>query len=257
MSNQPLISDEDLHAYIDGALAQDRALLVRQALATDAALAKRAALFEADKAMFKAVYAPLAERPLPAEWIARAQRRAQPQIQPQAQLPPRPQARWRQAYAIAAVLLVVAMGPLAWRYHQPGTGADVVQVALDAREGMPAGVLHIATNDDLKTERFSAALRQVTASDVHVPDLNRMGYRLEGLHLYDKAVEILYRGPQNQLFTLYVRRSDGSVRFDQFERRGLRVCIWQDDQISTVMAGNISAAVMQRLATLSYTGLTS
>jgi hypothetical protein len=54
-----------------------------------------------------------------------------------------------------------------------------------------------------------------------------------------------------------VRRSDSAARFDQIDRRGLRVCIWQDDQISTVMAGNISAAVMQRLATLSYTGLTS
>jgi anti-sigma factor RsiW len=84
-----------------------------------------------------------------------------------------------------------------------------------------------------------------------------MGYQLSGLHLYGKAAEIVYRGPQDQLFTLYVRRSDGAARFDQFERRGLRVCIWQDDQISTVMAGNISAAVMQRLATLSYTGLTS
>jgi len=245
VSNQNHISDEDLHAYIDGALTEERALLVRKALAADPALAERAALFQADKAMFKAVYAPLAERPLPAEWIARAQRRAQPQ------------AHWRQASAIAAVLLVVALGPLAWRYYAPAPAGDVVQIALDAREGAPAGIRHSVTNNDLKTDRYSAAIRQAVASNVHIPDLSRMGYRLQGLHLYDRAAEILYRGPQNQLFTLYVGRSDGSARFDQFERRGLRVCIWQDDQISTVMAGNISAAVMQRLATLSYTGLTS
>jgi anti-sigma factor RsiW len=246
VSNQTSISDEDLHAYIDGALAEERAQLVRNALAVDPALAERVARFEADKAMFKAVYAPLAERPLPAEWIARAQRRR-----------PQPPTYWRQASAIAAVLLVVAMGPLAWRYYQPATGTDVVQVALDAREGMPAGVRHAATNEDLKADRYNVALRQAVASNVRIPDLTRMGYRLQGLHLYDKAAEILYRGPQDQLFTLYVRRSDGSVRFDQFERRGLRVCIWQDDQISTVMAGDVSAAAMQRLATLSYTGLTS
>jgi anti-sigma factor RsiW len=249
VSNQPFISDEDLHAFIDGALAEDRALVVRKALAADPALAERAALFQADKAMFKAIYAPLAERPLPAEWIARTRR----QVQPQTGL----QARWRQAGAIAAVLLVMVIGPLAWRYYQPATGSDVVQVALDAREGTPAGVRHAVTNGDLKTDRYSAALRQAVASNVHIPDLSRMGYRLQGLHLYERAAEILYRGPQNQLFTLYVARSDGSARFDQFERRGLRVCIWQDDQISTVMAGDVSAAAMQRLATLSYTGLTS
>jgi anti-sigma factor RsiW len=249
VSDQPIISDEDLHAYIDGALAEERALLVRQALASDPALAERVAAFQADKAMLKAAYAPLADRPLPAEWIARIQRQAWPQAQPQTY--------WRQAAAIAAVLLVVVIGPLAWRYQAPQTGADIVQIALDAREGTPAGIRHSATNDDLKTERYSAVLRQAVASNVRIPDLSRMGYRLQGLHLYDRAAEILYRGPQNQLFTLYVGRSDGSARFDQFERRGLRVCIWQDDQISTVMAGDVSAAAMQRLATLSYTGLTS
>ena len=245
MSKQYDISDEDLHAFIDGALGAERALLVRDAIASDSALAERVALFEADKAMFKSVYGPLVERPLPAEWIALAQEKAQPRTQ------------WRQASAIAAVLLMVAIGPLAWRYYQPPASTDVVQVALDAREGMPAGIRHTVTNDDLKTDRYSTALRQAVASNVRIPDLSRMGYRLQGLHLYDKAAEILYRGPQNQLFTLYVGRSDGSARFDQFERRGLRICIWQDDQISTVMAGDISAAVMQRLATLSYTGLTS
>jgi len=132
-----------------------------------------------------------------------------------------------------------------------------VEAALDARAGSTAGEPPAAMGDSTAARRYDAALRQTLASNVRVPDLRAMGYRLSGLRLYDKAAEILYRGPQDRLFTLYVRRSDGSARFDQFERRGLRVCIWQDDQISTVMAGDVSAAVMQRLAPLSYTGLTS
>ena len=51
------------------------------------------------------------------------------------------------------------------------------------------------------------------------------------------------------------RHSDGTARFDQFERAGLRVCIWQDDQLGMVVAGNVSTAAMQRLANLAYTGL--
>ena len=243
MNNPHFISDEDLHAYVDGALAEERAILVRNALAANAALAERAALFAADKAMFKSVYAPLADRPLPAGWIARVQRKARPRLD------------WRKAGAIAAAFLILAVTPLAWRYYAPIRSGDVVEVALDARAGSPTGEQPAATGDNAR--RYDAALRQTVASNVHIPDLSRLGYRLSGLRLYDKAAEILYRGPQDRLFTLYVRRSDGSARFDQFERRGLRVCIWQDDQISTVMAGDISAAVMQRLATLSYTGLTS
>lgn len=245
MSNSHFLSDEMLHAYIDGALDEERALSVRDALAKDTALAQRAALFQADKAMMKAVFAPLADRPLPPDWILRVRRETRPRTQ------------WRLARAIAAAILVVLSGLLAWQYYVPAGSGDVVEAALNAREGSPVGERHIVTNDGLHAHRYDAALRQAVASNVHVPDLSRMGYRLKALHLYDKSAELIYHGPQNRLFTLYLRRSDGSARFDQFERRGLRVCIWQDDQISTVMAGDVSPAAMQRLATLSYTGLTS
>jgi anti-sigma factor RsiW len=84
-----------------------------------------------------------------------------------------------------------------------------------------------------------------------------MGYRLTALHLYaGAAAELVYRDGAGRLFTLYVRHSDGAARFDQFERSGLRVCVWQDDQLGMVMAGNVSTASMQRLASLAYTGLT-
>ena len=245
MNNPYPISDEDLHAYVDGALGEGRALLVRNALAENPELAERVALFQADKAMFKTVYGPVAERPLPAAWIARIRRQEKPRW------------NWRLAGAIAATLLVVAASPLVWRYHAIPADGDVVDVALDAREGIPTGKHHILADGSPEAERYGTTLGQILGSNVHIPDLSRMGYRLHGLNLYRQAAEILYQGPQGQLFTLYVRRSDGSARFDQFGRRGLRVCIWQDDQITTVMSGNVSAAAMQRLATLSYTGLTS
>jgi anti-sigma factor RsiW len=243
VNNPDLISDDDLHAYIDGVLEEERARKVRDALSANAALAERVALFQADKAMLKAIYAPLVDLPLPSQWIARARQKRR--------------TRWRLAYAAAAaVLLIVAAGSLAWRFHPPGAGIDVVETALDARQNSSAGE-HLTVSDGQRTAQYDAALRQVISSDLHVPNLSRMGYTFSGLHLYDKAAEILYRGPGDQLFTVYVRRSDGSTRFDQFKRGGLRVCIWQDDQISIVMAGDISAAAMQRLATLSYAGLMS
>ena len=239
MSN--FISDEDLNAYIDGALGEERATLVRNALAANSALAERVARFQADKEMFKTMYAPLAEQPVPSQWIARARRR--------------PDRIWRQAGAIAAAVLVMMGGVLAWRQFAPAPQPDVVETALNARQDNPVEIRGGANG--ATADRYNAALRRAVAANVRIPDLSRMGYALSGLNLYDKAAEILYQGPQGQLFTLYVRRSDGHARFDQFERRGLRVCIWQDDQISTVMAGNVSAAAMQRLATLSYTGLAS
>jgi anti-sigma factor RsiW len=244
VSNHPLISDEDLHAYVDGALEESRALAVRDVLARNTDLAERAALFQADKAMLKAVYGPLAERPLPQEWTLLARRRSRPKM------------LWRLAGAIAAVLLIVAGASLAWRHYASGNG-DVVAAALDARDGTLTPRRYIVLNDIAQAHRYDATLRQATASNVHIPDLSRMGYRPSGLRLYGTAAELLYQGPQGRLFTLYIRRSDGAARFDQFAHGGLRVCIWQDDQISTVMVGDVSVAAMQRLAILTYTGLSS
>jgi anti-sigma factor RsiW len=245
VSNPLLISDDDLHAYVDGALEEGRALAVREALARNTALAERAALYRADKAMLKTVYAPLADRPLPPEWIALAHRKARPRM------------FWRLAGAIAAAVLIVAGGSLAWRHYASVRNSDVVEAALDARDGAQAPERRIALGDIVQAHRYDATLRQTIASNVHIPDLSRMGYRLSGLRLYGTAAELLYQGPQGRLFTLYMRRSDGSARFDQFGHGGLRVCVWQDDQISTVMVGDVSVAAMQRLAILTYTGLTS
>jgi anti-sigma factor RsiW len=243
VSNHPLISDEELHAYIDGALGGDRALAVRNALASDAALAERAALFQADKAMLKAVYAPLTQRPLPREWVALVRRR--------------PGRRWRLAGAIAAAVLILAGVSLTWWHFASPWNGDVVEAALDARDGTLAPTQYIVLNDIAQAHRYDATLRQATASNVHIPDLSRMGYRPSGLRLYGTAAELVYQGPQGRLFTLYLKRSDGSARFDQFAHGGLRVCVWQDDQISTVMVGDVSVAAMQRLAILTYTGLSS
>ena len=60
-----------------------------------------------------------------------------------------------------------------------------------------------------------------------------------------------------QIFTLYLRHSSGQPRFDQFKQDGLRVWIWQDDVVGMVMAGKMSVAEMQRLASLAYVGLTT
>jgi len=245
VSNQPLVSDEDLHAYVDGALDEDRAYAVRNALAGNAALAERVALFQADKAMLKAVYAPLAERPLPLEWIALMSQRSRFRMS------------WRLAAAMAAIVLMVAGISLAWWHYAAAGNGDVVVEALDARDGTLAPQRYIVLSDIVQAHRYDATLRQTIAANVRIPDLSRMGYKPSSLRLYDTSAELVYQGAQGRLFTLYMKRSDGAARFDQFAHGGLRICIWQDDQVSTVMVGDISVAAMQRLAILTYTGLTS
>ncbi|TWB15493.1 anti-sigma factor RsiW [Nitrospirillum amazonense] len=241
--NHPSIAEVDLHAFLDGELPEDRARVVEAALLADPALAERLAGYEADKAMMKRLYSPLIDRPVPQHLIDLAQSTANG---PAA----RPWADWRRLGAVAAVLLLLVGGG-AYLVNDPAgsPAGDVVQMALAARD-VPAAV-----PSDLAP--YNAALSRVVALNIKVPDLTRAGYRLAGVKVEGQAATVAYRDADDRLFTIYLRHSDGTVRFDQFKRDKLRVCIWQDDQLSMVMAGEMSAAVMQKLASMAYVGLTA
>jgi anti-sigma factor RsiW len=242
------ISESELHAYVDGALEANRANAVAARLAADPALAHRVAGFKADMAMLKKVYGPLGDAPVPREWLALAGNSR----------PAAPAYSWRLVSAIAAVLLVaVVLAPFAYRQLASGRSGEIVTAALSAREASAEKTINVAGD----AGQYDAAISSAITEKVKVPDLGKMGYQLSTIRFYPdapggRAAELVYRSQDNRLFTLYLRRSDGTARFDQFERQGLRVCVWQDDQLGMVMAGNVSTAAMQRLASLAYTGLT-
>lgn len=245
-------SENELHAFIDGALDAGRFREIEAIIEADPALAERVAGYRSDKEMLKRVNAPLIDRPIPSEWLALAH---------SSRAPARPAISWRLVGSMAAAVVLAVMGAVGiWQLRQPNTG-EVVQAALDARGSVARAEKVIAIKDGANVGRYDTVLSAAVASNVKIPDLRRLGYELTGIRLYPGspgggAVELLYRGNNDRLFTLYVRRSNGTVRFDQFERNGLRVCVWQDEVLSTVMAGNVSTAAMQRLASLTYSGLT-
>ena len=253
MSGKAEISELELHAYLDGELGADRLHGVEAAIEADPSLADRAAEFRAGKLRIKQVYGPLADRRVPDEWMALVRGR-----------PTRPARHmsWRLAAPIAAVfLLVVALGTFSFLTNRGGPSGEIVQTALEARgaaTSVPVKVLGIPQGADL--HQYDGVLTATVGLDVKVPDMAALGYQLVQIRLYGAAAkgaaELSYRDRENRLFTLYLRHSDGTVRFDQFMRDNLRICVWQDEELGTVMAGNVSTAAMQRLASLAYTGLT-
>jgi anti-sigma factor RsiW len=250
---EPLrIPDEQLHALIDGELSVQECAELEAALAADPYLNQRAALFRADKSRLTQVYGPVANMPVPERWIRMIENE------------PRKQPRFFSIEAIAgiaAAFMLVIGGTLAYRQSLPHE-EPIVEEALAARdEALPAReVLAVKASGEHAdaTRTLSSAL----AMHVSAPDLKRMGYNLVGLRVYGstaraKGVELLYRHKDNRIFALYLRRPSGPPRFDQYKQGKLRVCIWQDDVLGAVMTGEMSAAEMQRLASLAYTGLES
>lgn len=249
MSGRTDISESELHAYIDGALDAERFRAVEKALADNPALAEQVAGYRADKQMLKHIYGPLVDRPVPQEWLALAQA---------SQKPERSRLSWRMVGSIAATFLILLSVASYWGLR-PAQSREIVQIAMEARQN----AFHAdRTITAAPNGRYDDELSKAVAANVRVPDLTRLGYRLTSIRVYTnapngRAAELAYRDGSNRLFTLYLSHSNGKERFDQFAQNGLRVCIWQDEVLSMVMAGDMSTAAMQRLASLTYNELTT
>ena len=89
-----------------------------------------------------------------------------------------------------------------------------------------------------------------------IPDLGRAGYSLTGIAVYPErgghALQVSYRDGRGRSFTLYMRRSIGPDRFDLEEKGATRICIWQNEDLSVVMLGDMPSKEMLKVATLTY-----
>jgi len=250
------ITEEDLLAFIDGELEPQRAAQVAAAAQSDSMLARRVAAFREDKLRLRQAYAPIAAAPLPENWLELIERHA-------AERP----ARWswqripqQVLAAAAAILLLLGSLGISREFLPLPNEEQIINEALAARDHAIQPQETLTAAQLARAGNGAALLSTALASNVKTPDLARMGYRLEGVRFYaglpaGKAVELDYRNARNVLFTLYLRRPSSPPRVDIVERGHLRICLWQDDELGAVMAGEMPAGEMARLASLAYSGL--
>lgn len=249
MSVPTEIRPEELHAYLDRELAEPRRAEIERLIERDPNMAEQLAAFRSDKGMITHVYGPLINRPLPRAWISQIERHG---------ARARPRLPVLTALAASFVLLVMGTAVL-----NPVSQYSVVADALSARDNSLRPIAVASWRSESGFGAASDIVAKTLKMKLRAPNLSEMGYSLTAIHLYPattngNAVELIYRGPKSQDFTLFIRRAmGGQPRFDVFERDGVRVCLWQDEDLATVMAGHMSAAEMQRLASLAYNGLSA
>jgi anti-sigma factor RsiW len=255
-TTHPGISEEELHAFIDCELDLGRAAEIERIAESDPLLERRIVAFRSDKQRLLEVYGPIAELPVPEHWLRMIESHAAPERRVAARrfMPPQLLA------AIAACLLLLAGWGLSSFYPHPSKEDAVISEALAARQNVLHPEQTFAAASLQQSNRRDLLLSNALAMRIKTPDLARMGYRLDSIRTFSgipggTAVELDYRNEQNTLFTLYLRRPTAPPRVDILERDGVRICIWQDDVVSAVMTGKMTAGEMARLASLTYSGL--
>jgi anti-sigma factor RsiW len=241
------ISELDLHAYIDGELPPDRMEEFEAAMASDPVLAARVNGFRADKQALIAAYRGLADAAVPAALLKAAWAGA-----------PQPRAAIRPRYiALAAMAALAACLALVMVPRTPRDTA--VEQAMAARDNArtPSRQLDGASQASLDTA--SQAMSGMLGNPVRVPDLTRAGFTLVAADLYGQprsdAVQLRYQDADRRLFTVYLRPSAGPDAFQVTARGPVRICVWQNADLTAVMTGAMPTPELFRLASMTYSSL--
>jgi anti-sigma factor RsiW len=245
------LTDQDLHAFIDGELDEARAIQIAAAIAGSPELCERVERFVADKDLIARVYGPLIDRPLPAA-LLRA-------VSAERQRPPaRSSMRFLPAAMALAAALVVAV--ISYPVISNLGGDPLVAEAISVRSGQVHADRQFA-GADLATAATRDHLVQAALSvPVKVPNLEKAGYVLTGITAYPdrgghQALQISYRDRNGGVFTIYMRQTSGGDRFELSRKKDMQVCVWQNDNLSVVMLGTMPAHQMLRVATATYADL--
>ena len=188
MTNRP-ITEDDLHAYVDGALEPEREAEVAAYLEAHPDVARRVSAFSDQRDLLRKALAPIADEPLP----------------PQLNLPGIIESRRRRRspvwWAVAAMLMLSIGGLGGWVMRgslqaSPGGLAALAQEAADS--------YHVYAPDRVRPVEMratdSAELVQWVSNrlkqQVKLPDLTGAGYRLMGGRLvatsYGPAAMFMY-----------------------------------------------------------------
>ena len=257
MNHESEISTEELHAFIDGELDAIRTAEIAKLVATNTDLAWRIQAFRSDKERLGQIYGRLEDLPLPPKLLRIAEgtiERQRPSILGM------PLTRRGIAAIAAAPLLTLGVFFAARRFALPDEDT-IIPEALAARQDTMQPEQVFAASTVSAPEGRNQILATALAMMVKAPDLMKLGYGLASIRVFagvpgGRSVELVYRNAQDRLFTLYIRHPSGPARVDLGQREGMRICIWQDDVLGTVMLGEMSAGEMARLASLAYSGLT-
>jgi anti-sigma factor RsiW len=241
------VNEMDVHAFIDGELPAQRAAAVEAAMARDPVLAARVRDFRADKLALIAAYGPLADAPVPAALQAAA--RAGPLRSVTK--------RCGRYVVVAGAAALAASLMLALMPRVPRDPA--IEQALAARDNARTPSRELDGRDPVSVATANQAMSAMLGNPVRVPDLGRAGFKLISAEIYGQtgpgAVQLRYEDGTRRLFTVFLRPPAGPDLFEVTQHGPVRICVWQNADVTAVMIGEMSMPELFRLASLAYSSL--
>ena len=243
------VTEDELHAYIDGELPEDRREAVSNWLATYPEAAEQIATWRAQSEAIQARFGAVALEPVPERLkIDNVLRRDR---------------SWGGMAAAAVVAAFLIGGGVGWFAHgasasTPAPFEHLASEALRAHKLYTLEVRHpVEVRGDEERPHMTNWLSRRVGYEQKIPDLQTMGLKLVGGRLLPgpegPAALYMYEGPSGERFTIYCSKTtapDTALRYRDSERAG--AFFWVDEKRGYVVSGPADRARMEKITQAIY-----
>src|SRR5262245_37585047 len=249
--NSPVTEDE-LHAYVDGELAADRMNAVAAWLAEHPEQAAMVAAWKSQAESIRAHFGAAVEEPIP-------QRLKLDQVLNLARANGRSWAAMAAAAAIAAFVVGVAAGWMARGASAAApAGTDIyASEALDAHKLYVVEVRHPVEVPGSERAHMTQWLSKRLGEDLRVPDLQAIGLKLVGGRLLPgptgAAAFYMYESASGERFTMYCAKADmpeTALRYTGGEQAA--AFYWVDNKVAYVVSGPADRERLEKVTKAAY-----
>ena len=263
--NSQLVTEAELHAYVDGKLPAARCAEVDAYLAQHPDEQQRLRSYSAQNMALRALFDPVLDETVPGRLNVPKNSRWQWQWQ------------WQWQRLVAGFAIALVSGSAGWLLHGPGDGA--LQFAqYDALRARPilyasglahqAAIAHVVYSPEVRRpveigadqeEQLVAWLSKRLGSTIRPPRLGKLGYELIGGRLLPGAqgavAQFMYHDASGQRLTLYVstdqsHNKDTGFRFAQ--EGPVNVFYWIDGKFGYALSAGITKGELARVASAVY-----
>ena len=245
------VTEDELHAYVDGELPADRRPTVEAWLAEHPDDMARVEAWRALAEAIRARYGAVATEPVPARLSLRQIERAG--------------RSWRGMAAAAAVAAFVIGGAAGWFAHgvatpAPNAAARSTAEAVDAYKLYVVEVRHPVEVPGNEEAHLTQWLPRRVGYPLRIPDLSPVGLKLVGGRLLPgprgAAAFFMYEGQSGERFTLYSTRAggpDSALRYNDDGKVG--ALYWADGDVAYVVNGEANRERLHKVAESVYAQL--
>ncbi|WP_428622353.1 anti-sigma factor family protein [Sedimenticola sp.] len=242
----PQITEQEIHAYVDGRLDPTRLSTVEAHLSRSATAREQADSYLQLNRALHSLYDPVLDEPIPPHLdnTARAGRPI-----------------WRHTLRVAAMLATLAVGAVGGWFGRGGFDdqqrnlTSLFSNAYTAHVVYAPEVRHPVEVDAEQEQHLVGWLSKRLQAPIRAPVLSDLGYQLLGGRLLpgeeSPAAQFMYENPQGDRLTLFIRHNreaghDTAFRFAR--QNGIQGFYWIDGELGYALIGEADKQLVSRAA---------